>query len=314
MDFNLKILGTASALPASGRYSSAHVLDIRGRLFLIDCGEGCQIQMRRMHISFLKIDNICISHIHGDHVFGLFGLMSSMSMMGRTAPLHIYAGESFAQVLEFFRTCFGQGLSYDIIHHTVSCDHPEKIYDSRSAEIYAFPLRHRIETYGFLFREKEPGFNVRKDMIAKYGLTLSEIGTLKRGEDVQRFTQEGECVIIPASEAAYRPYVPRSYAYCSDTAGFPELADWVKGVDLLYHETTYLESMSDVAAKTFHSTTEDAAKCARDAGAGRLVIGHYSSRFQDVSIFLKEAKRIFPDTVLAKEGDIVVVPEKKTLV
>ncbi len=311
MDFRLKILGTASALPASGRYSSAHVLDVRGRLFLIDCGEGCQIQLRKMHISFLKIDVICISHIHGDHVFGLFGLLSTMSMMGRTAPIHIYSGESFASVLEYFNKCFGQGLSYDIVHHKIKCDEPELVMETKSLELYAFPLRHRIETYGFLFREKEPAFNVKKDIIAEYGLSLSEIGTLKRGEDVLR---SNDGTVIPAEKAAYRPYVPRSYAYCSDTVGFPELSTWVEGVDLLYHETTYPASMADVAARTFHSTTLDAANCAMRAGAGKLLIGHYSSRFTDVSFFGEEARTVFPATILAREGDIIEIPLKKTLI
>lgn len=311
MDFKLKILGTASAMPVSGRYSSAHVLDVRGRLFLIDCGEGCQIQLRKMHISFLKIDVICISHIHGDHVFGLFGLLSTMSMMGRTAPIHIYSGESFAQVLEYFNKCFGQGLSYEVVHHKVKCDAPELVMETKSLELYAFPLRHRIETYGFLFREKEPGFNVRKDIISDYGLSLSEIGTLKRGEDVVR-SDSG--LVISAEKAAYKPYVPRSYAYCSDTVEFPELSSWVKGVDLLYHEATYPASMADVAARTFHSTTLDAANCALEANAGRLVIGHYSSRFTDVSHFGEEARSVFADTILAKEGDIIEIPLKKTLI
>ena len=313
MDFKLKILGTASAMPVSGRYSSAHVLDVRGRLFLIDCGEGCQVQLRKMHVSFLKIDCICISHIHGDHVFGLFGLLSSMSLMGRTAPLHIYSGQSFALVLEYFNKCFGQGLSYEIVHHEIACSAPELIMETKSVELYAFPLRHRMETYGFLFREKEPGLNVRKDIIAEYGLSLSEIASLKRGVDVVRHSEtDGKKEVIAVDKATYKPYIPRSYAYCSDTVGFPELSSWVKGLDLLYHEATYPASMADVAARTFHSTTLDAANCALEASAGRLVIGHYSSRFTDVSHFGEEARSVFADTILAKEGDIIEIPLKKT--
>ena len=292
MDFKLKILGTASAMPVSGRYSSAHVLDVRGRLFLIDCGEGCQVQLRKMHVSFLKIDCICISHIHGDHVFGLFGLLSSMSLMGRTAPLHIYSGQSFALVLEYFNKCFGQGLSYEIVHHEIACSAPELIMETKSVELYAFPLRHRMETYG---------------------LSLSEIASLKRGVDVVRHSEtDGKKEVIAVDKATYKPYIPRSYAYCSDTVGFPELSSWVKGVDLLYHEATYPALMADVAARTFHSTTLDAANCALEASAGRLVIGHYSSRFTDVSHFGEEARSVFADTILAKEGDIIEIPLKKT--
>ena len=311
MNFTLNILGTASALPTSDRYSSAHVLDVHGRLFLIDCGEGTQMQMRRKGISFLKVDTICLSHIHGDHIFGIFGLLSTMGMLGRTSVLNIYAPGTFAPVLDFFLRTFGEGLRFQIDLHELHCTFPELVAETRTLELLAFPLHHRIETYGFIVREKEPAFNVKKDCIEKYGLSLAEIGTLKRGEDVVR-TRGDETETVPASEAAYRPYVPRSYAYCSDTAPFPELSSWVRGVDLLYHEATYPVEMKELAEKTFHSTTEDAAKCALEAGAGKLVIGHYSSRFSDLSPFYGQASAIFPETVLARELDTIEVPMKRT--
>ena len=311
MNFTLNILGTASALPTSDRYSSAHVLDVHGRLFLIDCGEGTQMQMRRKGISFLKVDTICLSHIHGDHIFGIFGLLSTMGMLGRTSVLNIYAPGTFAPVLDFFLRTFGEGLRFQIDLHELHCTSPELVAETRTLELLAFPLHHRIETYGFIVREKEPAFNVKKDCIEKYGLSLAEIGTLKRGEDVVR-TRGDETETVPASEAAYRPYVPRSYAYCSDTAPFPELSSWVRGVDLLYHEATYPVEMKELAEKTFHSTTEDAAKCALEAGAGKLVIGHYSSRFSDLSPFYGQASAIFPETVLARELDTIEVPMKRT--
>ena len=311
MNFTLNILGTASALPTSDRYSSAHVLDVHGRLFLIDCGEGTQMQMRRKGISFLKVDTICLSHIHGDHIFGIFGLLSTMGMLGRTSVLNIYAPGTFAPVLDFFLRTFGEGLRFRIDLHELHCTSPELVAETRTLELLAFPLHHRIETYGFIVRGKEPAFNVKKDCIEKYGLSLAEIGTLKRGEDVVR-TRGDETETIQASEAAYRPYVPRSYAYCSDTAPFPELSSWVRGVDLLYHEATYPVEMKELAEKTFHSTTEDAAKCALEAGAGKLVIGHYSSRFSDLSPFYGQASAIFPETVLARELDTIEVPMKRT--
>ena len=311
MNFTLNILGTASALPTSDRYSSAHVLDVHGRLFLIDCGEGTQMQMRRKGISFLKVDTICLSHIHGDHIFGIFGLLSTMGMLGRTSVLNIYAPGTFAPVLDFFLRTFGEGLRFRIDLHELHCTSPELVAETRTLELLAFPLHHRIETYGFIVREKEPAFNVKKDCIEKYGLSLAEIGTLKRGEDVVR-TRGDETETVPASEAAYRPYVPRSYAYCSDTAPFPELSSWVRGVDLLYHEATYPVEMKELAEKTFHSTSEDAAKCALEAGAGKLVIGHYSSRFSDLSPFYGQASAIFPETVLARELDTIEIPMKRT--
>ena len=324
MNFTLNILGTASALPIVNRYPSAQVLDVRGRLFLIDCGEGVQIQMRRQHLSILKLDTIFITHLHGDHVFGIFGLLSTMGMLGRTACLNIFAPASFGAVLSFFLSTFGEGLRFRIEHHVLDSQEPEVIFQTRTTELLSFPLRHRIETYGFIVREKEPAFNVRKECIRKYGLSLAEIGTLKRGEDVVRpagvdagFSMEdgfarhsgtGEPLVIPVSEAAYKPFRPRSYAYCSDTAPFPELAGWVRGVDLLYHEATYPSEMKDLAEKTFHSTTEDAARCALEAGAGRLVIGHYSSRFRDLAPFLEQTRAIFPESSLAHEGDVIEIP------
>lgn len=307
MNFTLNILGTASALPTTNRYPSAHVLDVRGRLFLIDCGEGVQIQMRRMGISYLKIEAIFISHIHGDHLFGLFGLLSTMGMLGRTAKLRIFAPRSFAPILKFYISYFGDGMKFEIDFQPLSMKSPEVIYETKSIEILAFPLNHRIETFGYVIREKPPMFNVHKDAIERYGLSLAEIGTLKRGEDVVRNTG-----VISNSEAAYLPYVPRSYAYCSDTAPFPELAQWVKGVDLLYHESTFPVSMSDMAAATFHSTTLQAAECAREAGAARLVVGHYSSRFSNVVPFLDEIRQVFDNAVLAKEGDVLEIPLVRT--
>ena len=308
MNFTLNVLGTASALPTTERYPSAQVLDVRGRLFMIDCGEGAQIALRRARVSFLKIEHICLSHNHGDHVFGIFGLLSTMGMLGRSSTLNIYAPKSFSPVLDFFMTHFGDGVKFDINHVILEMSEPETVYENRTVELLAFPLNHRIETFGFIIREKVPAFNVRKEAIARYGLTLSEIGTLKRGEDVVR-----EDCVIPHAEAAYVPYVPRSYAYCSDTAPFPELAQWVKGVSLLYHEATFPAEMSEMAQNTFHSTTMQAAQTALDAGAGRLIVGHYSSRFPSVDFYLDELRSIFPDTDLTHDGDVVEIPYIRNL-
>lgn len=302
MNFALNVLGTASALPTVCRYPSAQVLDVRGRLFLLDCGEAAQISIRRQKLSFLKISDICISHIHGDHLFGLFGLLSTMGMLGRTGCVNIYAPRNFAPVLDFFRKNFAEGFRYEMNHVVLDMQAPEVIFSTKSIELLSFPLNHRIDTYGFLIREKEPELNVRKEAIEKYALGVAEIAALKRGGQVYR----GGLAIN--QEVAYKPYHARSFAYCSDTAPFPELHEWVKGVSLLYHEATFPASMSDMARSTFHSTTLDAARCALEAGVGKLVIGHYSSRFPDVSDFLTEAKEVFPETYLAEEGKIYEVP------
>ena len=302
MNFTLNVLGTASALPTTERHPSAQVLDVRGRLFMIDCGEGTQMQMRKLKLSFHKIEHICLSHIHGDHIFGLFGFLSTLGLLGRTAPLYIYAPKNFAPILDFFKTHFGQGLLFEINYISLEMKEPELVYENRTTEMLAFPLNHRLETYGFLIREKMPQHNVKKEAIARYGLTLAEIGTLKRGEDVVR-----EDMVISNEEAAYIPYEPRSYAYCSDTAPFPELAEWVRGATLLYHEATFPDAMSEMAAKTFHSTTLQAARTALDAGVKRLLVGHYSSRYPDVSFFLDELRSIFPATDLAHDLDVIEI-------
>ena len=306
MNFTLNVLGTASALPTTERYPSAQVLDVRGRLFMIDCGEGAQMQMRRAGISFLKIEHICLSHIHGDHIFGLFGLLSTMAMLGRTAPLNIYAPGSFRPILQFLLENFGEGFLYEVNFVELTMKEPQLIYENKRTELLAFPLNHRVDTYGFIIREKMPQHNVHKEAIAKYGLSIAEIGALKRGEDVIR--EEGdETFVITNSEAAYIPYTPRSYAYCSDTAPFPELAEWVRGVTLLYHEATFPAEMSEMAAKTCHSTTLQAAETALKAGAGRLLVGHYSSRFPSVDFFLDELRSIFPDTELARDMNVIEI-------
>ena len=303
MNFTLNVLGTASALPTTERYPSAQVLDVRGRLFMIDCGEGAQMQIRRAGISFLKIEHICLSHIHGDHLFGLFGLMSTMGMLGRSAQLNIYAPSSFQPVLDFFMTHFGDGIRYPVNFVRLEMDKPETVYENRTVELLAFPLNHRISTYGFIIREKMPMYNVRKEAIERYALSLLEIGTLKRGEDVVR-----PDMVIRNSEAAYIPYVPRSYAYCSDTAPFPQLAEWIKEVSVLYHESTFPAEMEEMASRTFHSTTLQAAQTAADAGVGRLLVGHYSSRYPSVDFFLDELRSVFPDTDLVHDLDVVEIP------
>ncbi|MBR5567729.1 MAG: ribonuclease Z [Bacteroidales bacterium] len=296
MNFTLNVMGTASALPTTERYPSAQVLDVRGRLFMMDCGEGAQIQLRKVGVSFLRIEHICLSHIHGDHIFGLFGLLSTMSLLGRSAPLRIYAPKTFRPILDFFMVQFGEGVQFEIDYVELDMKEPQVVYENRTLELLAFPLNHRVETFGYIIREKMPPFNVRKEAVQKYDLTLSEIGTLKRGENVVR-----EDIVITNAEAAYRKYKPRSYAYCSDTAPFPELAEWVKGVDLLYHEATFPADMAEMAEKTFHSTTLQAAQVAKDAGVGRLLVGHYSSRFPSVEFFLDELRSVFPESHLASD-------------
>lgn len=307
MEFSLTTLGTASAVPVNNRFSSAHVLNVRGRLFLVDCAEGCQILLAKYGISHARIENILISHLHGDHLFGIMPLLSTMALKGRTAPLYIYAPEAFCHTLKFFKDYFADGVKFDINFIPLKAREPELIVSSRNSKVYAFPLNHKVETYGFLFREDEPELNVRKEYIEQDALTLKEIAALKAGEDVVR--ENGS--VLEAAKYAYKPFTPRSAAYCSDTAPFPELEEWVKGVDVLYHEATFGNDMKELSAQYFHSTAEDAATVAARAGAGKLVIGHFSSRYPDINVLLEEARRVFPETYLAQEGMIFDIPVKK---
>lgn len=292
MNFTVTILGTASALPFSDRNPSAQALSVHGRLLLLDCGEGTQQRIRQEHLSFVKIEAVFISHIHGDHVFGLFGLLSTMSLYHRTADLHIYGPANLGPVLKFFMSFFGEGLGYGIVFHPISAKEPVVVAGPsdtlpsepeataeeqpssempkafRHVRVTAFPLNHKIECYGYRFDE----------------------------------------VVEPRRN----PWKPRSYAYCSDTAPFPELAEWVKGVDLLYHEATYPESFADKASQYFHSTTTQAARCALDAGAGKLLLGHYSSRIKDMDEYLEECRRVFPESVLANDGDVFEIEYIRT--
>lgn len=287
-------------MPTGDRNQSAQALSVHGRLFLIDCGEGTQYRMIQEHIPMMKLDSVFLSHIHGDHVFGIFGLLSTLGMKGRQIPLNIFAPPNFGPLLKFFLSYYGDGLAFEIRYTPLKMKEPETILESKSIQVQAFPLNHGIETFGFRIAEKEPPFNVHKEAVARYGLTLTEIGTLKRGEDVRR----ADGSVIPAAEAAYRPFVPRSYAYCSDTAPFPELARWLQGTDVIYHETTYMEEYAGLGTLRHHSTTLQAAQLAREAGAGKLLIGHYSSRNDDRKAYEAECRSLFPETFATSDGDV----------
>lgn len=286
-------------MPVRGRNQSAQALEVRGRLFLIDCGEGVQYRLVEERIPMMKLDSLFISHIHGDHVFGFFGLLSTLGMKGRQTPLNIFAPPAFGPMLKFFLSYYGDGIAYEIRFTPLKMKEPETVLETKSICVKAFPLNHGIETFGFLFQEKEPPFNVHKDAIEKFGLSLTEIGTLKRGEDVLR----ADGSVISASEATYKPFVPRSYAYCSDTAPFPEEAAWLKGTTVIYHEATYLQELEDQGALRHHSTTLQAARVALEAGAQKLLIGHYSSRHAEIARYEAECRTLFPETYATSDGE-----------
>lgn len=287
-------------MPVRGRNQSAQALQVHGRLFLLDCGEGTQYALVQNKVPMMKLDSLFLTHIHGDHVFGIFGLLSTLGMKGRQMPLNIFAPVNFGPILKFFLSYYGDGIGFEIRYTPLKMKEPETILETKSLRVQAFPLNHGIETFGFRFEEKEPPFNVNKDAIEKYGLSLTEIGTLKRGEDVLR----ADGSVIPAAEAAYKPFVPRSYAYVTDTAPFPEEAAWLKGTTVIYHETTYLAELADQGAQRHHSTTAQAARLACDAGAQKLLIGHYSSRNTDIRPYEAECRAIFPETYATSDGEV----------
>jgi len=294
----LTILGSSSALPTSERYPSAHVLNAHERLFLIDCGEGTQMQLRKNRIRFGKINHIFISHLHGDHVFGLYGLLSTFSLMGRENPVHLYAPESYRNILSSHLNDFDIHLSFEIDFIPLSGKDPVQILDDKYITVSSFPLQHRIPAFGFLFREKKSERNIIKECIAEYQIPALRIPAIKKGGDF--VTPDG--VIIKNEDITLPPSEPLSYAYCSDTKYFKRLASFVKDVSLLYHEATFDRSKEDLAIITGHSTTLDAAKTALDANVGSLVIGHFSARYRDISFLVEEARTLFPQTFPAIDG------------
>jgi ribonuclease Z len=298
MPMKLTILGSSSALPTSERFPSAHVLNVHERLFLIDCGEGTQMQLRKSRIRFGKINHIFISHLHGDHVFGLYGLLSTYSLMGRTTPINLYAPENYHNILLAHLNDFDIHLNYEINFIPLSGKDPVKILDDKYLTVTSFPLEHRVPSFGFLFREKPYDRNIKKESIEKYKIPSVRIPAIKKGENF--ITKEG--IVIKNEEITVPGPASLSYAYCSDTKYFRRLSSFVKGVDLLYHEATFETSMENLAAITGHSTTSDAAKIASESGACTLIIGHFSARYKDINPLVKEAREIFPNTFPAIDG------------
>ncbi len=270
---------------------------------MIDCGEGTQMQLRKYRIRIGRINHIFISHIHGDHVFGLYGLISSLSLMGRKVPLSIYAPSGYGNILASHLADFDIHTDFEIRFIPLSGNDPVKILDEKHVTVTAFPLKHRVPSYGFLFREKSGERKILREAIEKYSIPISEMRFIKSGADFVTATGE----VIPNEAMTMPPPSPLSFAYCSDTAAFGRLHGFIKGVDLLYHEATFDKTKQELARMTGHSTAAEAATAALRAEAGTLIIGHFSSRYRDVSVLLEEAKAIFPSTVAAVEGYVADV-------
>ena len=296
--FEINILGCGSALPTLRHQATSQVVNIREKLFMIDCGEGTQVQLRRSRLKFTRLNNIFISHLHGDHCFGLIGLISTFGMLERTADLHLYCQPELEKLLIPQLNFFCKGMPYQVIFHHINPKEQKVIYEDRSVSIETIPLEHRIPTCGFLFREKPTPNHILRDMIDFYNIPLWMINRIKNGED---FVLE-DGTIIPNTKLTKPSAPPRSYAYCSDTAYFPRITEQIKNADVLFHEATFEESDISRAKQTHHSTAKQAAQIALDAQVKRLLIGHFSARYEDENTLLKEAKTVFNNTILAKEN------------
>ena len=301
--FEIHILGCGSALPTTRHNASSQVIRIGNKQFMIDCGEGTQRELRKQHIHFSFINHIFITHLHGDHCFGLIGLISTFGLLGRTAPLHIYADSKLEELMKPQIEFFCNGMHYPIFFHNIDCSKREIIFEDNTITVESVPLKHRLATCGFIFREKPKQRHLIGEAVNFYNIPTYMRQAIKDGADYT--TPDGD--VIPNSRLTKDADPSRSYAYCSDTAPCPENCEYLKDVDLLYHEATFADSEKERAAQTFHSTARQAAEIARGSNAKKLLIGHYSSRYETLNTLLDEAKEVFPNTICAMEGVTVTI-------
>lgn len=302
--FELTILGCSSATPTASRHPTAQLLQHNERFFLIDCGEATQIQLRKFKIKIQRIDHIFISHLHGDHFLGLPGLLGTLHLLGREKELHIYSPSGLEEIIKtthFYSKTF---LKYELVFHVLEATVPKGIFEDDKLSVETIPMDHRIPCCGFLFREKELQRNIIKEKLEKYDIPIHEIPKIKEGRDF--ISADG--TRIRNIELTTDPPAPRSYAYCSDTIFNDSYIEQIKNVNLLYHEATFADDMAARAKETFHSTAKEAGTIARKANVQQLIIGHYSARYRELDVLLKEARENFSNTVLAIEGETYKVP------
>ena len=304
MGIKVTFLGFNSAIPTVDSHPSAQVVNVNERYLLIDCGEGTQVQLRKAKIKFSKINHIFISHMHGDHVFGLIGLLSTFHLLGRKKDLHIFGPEGIKSFINHQLSLTYSFSQYEIIFHELKTNESELLYEDKKAEIHSIPLKHRVYCNGYLIKEKEKLRTLNIEEVKKY----SEIETcdhlkIKQGYDFQ--LSNGE--IIENSELTFQPTKSKSYAYCSDTMYSPNIIPIIKNIDLLYHEATFLDELKELAIKTGHSTAKEAAKIAKKANAQKLIIGHFSNRYPNFEVLKNEAQTIFPNTHLPQLLETVEV-------
>jgi len=304
MKFELTILGSNAAVPGNGRNLSAQLLNVHEKYFLIDCGEGTQMQIGKFGIRKSKIHHIFISHLHGDHIFGLIGLLTSFSLDGRKEPIHIYSPKGLERLINVQLEISQSHLTYPLHFYEVDTTVHRLIYESDKIEVFSIPLKHRIEASGYLFKEKPLPLNIRAEKIEAHQIPYTAIPSIKAGEDY--ITPFGKC--IDNKELTLPPKSIRTFAYCSDTMYIESLIPIIEGIDLLYHEATFANEKIEQAKITMHSTAQQAAAIAKMAKVKQLIIGHFSLRYKNVNVLLDEARAVFENTLAAEEGKRYEIP------
>ena len=295
---NLTILGCYAATPRTITNPTAQVLEIRNRLFLIDCGEGTQVQLRKNKIRFSKINHIFISHLHGDHFYGLVGLVSTFMLLNRTTDLHIYGPKGIEEVIKLQLKLSNSWTNYGLYFHELNSDKSEIIYEDEKVFVKTIPLKHRVYTNGFLFQEKIGDRKLNLDAVQNFEIDPCYYQKIKNGKDIT--LDDGR--VIENKKLTFDPIPTKSYAFCSDTAYNEDIIPIIENADVLYHEATYLKDLEERAASRYHSTTHQAATIAKLGDVKKLIIGHFSSKYETVDDFLKEAKEVFENTELGLEG------------
>lgn len=303
MTFSVTILGCGAAIPLTHRNPSSQLVNVHEKLFLFDCAEGTQVQLRRHRIRLQKIEHIFISHLHGDHYFGLMGLITTLHLLGREAELHIYAPPNMEKIIHLHLESSQTILRYPLVFHSIDTENAGVILDHKTVTVTSIPMKHNFPTCGFLISEKRAKPNIRKDFLEGRDLNNVDYRRIKDGEDY--IDKEGNK--YSNADITSPPRHARSYAYCTDTAYFEGIIPFVKGVDLLYHEATFMEDRVADAEAKFHSTARQAATIASKAEVKKLLLGHYSARYRVLDDLLLEAKDVFPDTFLAEDGLVIEI-------
>lgn len=301
--FELLVLGSSSASPTADRNQTAQLLNISERFFLIDCGEATQIQLRKFKAKFQKVDHVFISHLHGDHFFGLPGYLSSMHLLGRQQEINIYCPKELKGIIDAIHQISETKLNYPVKWHFTNNEQQNLLFEDDKVEVYSFPLKHRIYCTGFLFKEKPFPRKIDKYLMEKFDVSTADVNLLRAGHDVTN--NKGE--IIKNEAVTIDPPKHRSYAFCSDTIYDESIVKYISGVDLLYHESTFLDDKIDRAKQTFHSTAKQAANIAKLAKAKKLLLGHYSARYGHLEQFKTEASEVFDNCHLSVEGETIHV-------